>query len=474
VVIGAGVVGASLASRLVASGAQVTLLDQDQDHPARATSRWSFAWLNSNDKAPRHYHDLNHAGIRAWAELARDLGGAAWYRPVGHVELTTSEAAGADLAARVLRLASWGYRARLITRAEACELEPSLRPPSQGTTVAWFPDEGYVLTGPLIARLLAHAKAHGARVLTGDQGRVVSVDAAAPQVRTAAGVVLEPDQVVCCAGRWTPELAALTSTAPVPLVPWDTPGATAPGLVVRVAPSDPPAPLRLLHTTGIALRPHSDGQVHLEALDAAVDLHTPGPELNHWAAELLRRARRAVRALDNAKVTEHHVCVRPMPQDGHPIIGPLPGAPSVYVAVTHSGVTLAAHLSKLIAADLLTDAPPPALAPYRPDRFNSLSRTTRGSSSPPGLLPGSRTLTENPNPFHIRPGAKGSPVGRGDGKRPPRRCDVRLHPMSHLPGRAGKLMRKLRPIRSIRYPMGHHNFRASLIFQDLSQQQRSV
>ena len=91
VVIGAGVMGASVAARLASAGMQVTLLDQDQ--PGRAASRWSFAWLNSNDKAPRPYHDLNHAGIRAWAELAPDLEGEAWYRPVGHLELATSAAA---------------------------------------------------------------------------------------------------------------------------------------------------------------------------------------------------------------------------------------------------------------------------------------------------------------------------------------------------------------------------------------------
>src|SRR5207302_11379745 len=98
VVIGAGVMGASVAARLAAAGMRVTLLDQDQ--PGRAASRWSFAWLNSNDKAPRPYHDLNHAGIRAWAELAADLGGAAWYRPVGNLELATSDAGRAELAAR--------------------------------------------------------------------------------------------------------------------------------------------------------------------------------------------------------------------------------------------------------------------------------------------------------------------------------------------------------------------------------------
>src|SRR5260370_20354690 len=88
VVIGAGVLGASVAAALASSGLRVTLLDPDQ--PGRATSRWSFAWLNSNDKTPRPYHDLNHAGIRAWAALAPNLDGDAWYRPVRPLELAPS------------------------------------------------------------------------------------------------------------------------------------------------------------------------------------------------------------------------------------------------------------------------------------------------------------------------------------------------------------------------------------------------
>jgi glycine/D-amino acid oxidase-like deaminating enzyme len=55
--------------------------------------------------------------------------------------------------------------------------------------------------------------------------------------------------------------------------------------------------------------------------------------------------------------------------DGQSIVGRLPGAPGIYVAVTHSGVTLAAHLSRLIAADVTTGTPPVALALYTPARF---------------------------------------------------------------------------------------------------------
>jgi glycine/D-amino acid oxidase-like deaminating enzyme len=391
VVIGAGIMGASVAARLAASGHRVTLLDQDQ--PGRATSRWSFAWINSNDKAPRDYHDLNHAGIRAWAELAPDLDGAAWHRPVGHVELAADPD---ELAARVRRLTSWGYPARLITSGDAAELEPALKPPAPGTPAAWFPEEGYLLTEPLIDRLVASAAAGGATVLTGDHGRVTAL--AKGRVHTASGATLEADEIVCCAGRWTPALAALAAppgTAPstplgsalsgsasqVPLVPWDTPGSTAPGLVVRVGPVDRVGPSRVLHTSQLALRPHSGGLLHLEAEDtsAAVDLHTPGPDLRSHAAELLDRARRTVRGLDHATVVDYQVCVRPLPVDGQSIVGRLPGAEWLYVAVTHSGVTLAARLSRLIADDLTTDlttgTPPTDLAPYRPDRFRAAKRS---------------------------------------------------------------------------------------------------
>ena len=176
--------------------------------------------------------------------------------------------------------------------------------------------------------------------------------------------------MVCCAGRWTPVLAALSGAA-VPLVPWDTRGSIAPGLAVRVGPVTPPGPVRVVHTPEISLRPHSGGLLHLEAEDAAaaVDLHTPESELRRWAGELLSRARRTIRGLDHAQVVATKVCVRPLPPDGQSIVGRLPGPSGLYVAVTHSAVTLAAHLSRLIAEDLTTGTAPAPLADYTPARF---------------------------------------------------------------------------------------------------------
>ena len=72
VVVGAGVLGVCVAACLAEAGADVTLLEQAE--PGHAATRSSFAWLNSNNKTPRAYHDLNYAGMRAWAELARPAG----------------------------------------------------------------------------------------------------------------------------------------------------------------------------------------------------------------------------------------------------------------------------------------------------------------------------------------------------------------------------------------------------------------
>jgi glycine/D-amino acid oxidase-like deaminating enzyme len=59
-----------------------------------------------------------------------------------------------------------------------------------------------------------------------------------------------------------------------------------------------------------------------------------------------------------------------MPADGQSIVGWLPGAGRLYLAVTHSGVTLGAHLAELMTSELLAGVAAPELAPYRPGRFS--------------------------------------------------------------------------------------------------------
>jgi len=71
IVIGAGVMGASVAYRLAQAGAAVTVLEATRI--GGGTSGISFAWTNAHKKPPKPYHDLNVAGMKAHGSMRRRL-----------------------------------------------------------------------------------------------------------------------------------------------------------------------------------------------------------------------------------------------------------------------------------------------------------------------------------------------------------------------------------------------------------------
>ena len=71
VVIGGGIVGASVAFHLAKRGVEVTVIEADK--PGQGASRVSYAWINGRDKDPYHYHELNRRSQDMWRRFASDL-----------------------------------------------------------------------------------------------------------------------------------------------------------------------------------------------------------------------------------------------------------------------------------------------------------------------------------------------------------------------------------------------------------------
>jgi glycine/D-amino acid oxidase-like deaminating enzyme len=90
-------------------------------------------------------------------------------------------------------------------------------------------------------------------------------------------------------------------------------------------------------------------------------------------ARILKRISAVLPGASNAMLDQLTLGFRPMPIDGFPVVGPIPGAPDVYVAVTHSGVTLAPILGRHVSHEVLTGSQVDTLAPYRPARFTGTS-----------------------------------------------------------------------------------------------------
>jgi glycine/D-amino acid oxidase-like deaminating enzyme len=172
IVIGAGVMGASVAYRLAQAGAAVTVLEAARI--GGGTSGTSFAWTNAHKKPSKPYHDLNVAGMKAHAALADEFVATPWWHGGGSLEWE-AEPDRAAQRENIEQLRSWGYAAEWLTLRQVRELEPDIDPATIGDApVAFFPQEGWL--DPVVyahAMLSAARLRHGAKVVCG--ARVVDL-----------------------------------------------------------------------------------------------------------------------------------------------------------------------------------------------------------------------------------------------------------------------------------------------------------
>ena len=99
------------------------------------------------------------------------------------------------------------------------------------------------------------------------------------------------------------------------------------------------------------------------------------------ADDLLATALQHVRTEGGAVVEWAQTGIRALTEDFMPAVGWLPNADGVYVCVSHSGITLAAVLGELVAAEILRDADDPLLSDFRPSRFADRSPLAAASNS---------------------------------------------------------------------------------------------
>jgi glycine/D-amino acid oxidase-like deaminating enzyme len=123
----------------------------------------------------------------------------------------------------------------------------------------------------------------------------------------------------------------------------------------------------VIYSPDLHLRQQADGRI---LLGESWTMDTEDTDLSLARGQhLLARAAAFLPELAQAHVETMKVGVRPMPQDEHPIVGPVPGLAGLYVAVTHSGVTLAPLIGQLVAQEVTSGQPSALLAEYRIERY---------------------------------------------------------------------------------------------------------
>lgn len=329
VVVGAGIVGASVAYHAARAGANVILVEAGQ--PGAGATGNSFAWIASS------VHSGSAAALRATATEE--------YRRV-EAELPGLPVTwSGSLCWNTEQNAPEAKRGQEIVDGDtAVTLEPNLLQPPEWAI--WAPDEGAVDPVGVTERLITGARDHGAQVhrdtpVTGIRrdaaGRVVGIETAAGSM--SAGTVV---------------LAAGVASA-----------ALAEPLGVRIPVE--PSPATLFEFRAPA------GLVHKIVNNENFDLRQVAPDRLIAAADSQERTLAAIRSTfrgaEGVELLSARVGARPMPADGEPIIGPVTEVPGLYVAVMHAAVTLAPGAGRLIASELIDGIVEPALADCRLDRF---------------------------------------------------------------------------------------------------------
>ncbi|MFF6783392.1 FAD-dependent oxidoreductase [Streptomyces sp. NPDC012510] len=371
IIIGAGVLGVSVARHLAVAGEEVLLLDQRG--VGTGTTATTFAWTNSSRKPDPDYHRLNLAGMEEHGRLAEQLRGAPAYFRSGALQWADS-ANERRLADNVERLRGLDYPAHWVTADEATRIAGDVRVPASITSVAHFPSEGYVLPDLLVTNLLADAEQHGARCAIGEVEGIAEGPAAVA-VTLVGGRVCTGDRVVLAAGRWTQRLAARAGID-IPMVTGTGRGAQTVGLLGYAR--SPELDLRcVVHSPGLNLRPSAGGHTVLQALDlnAGVDPADPPSPDGDIARTLAERFSALLTDPGRSIEIDLRIGFRSLPADGHTIAGYASARSRVYCLVSHSGVTLAPVLGRLVAAEITTDQEQELLGAFRPTRFTGARRS---------------------------------------------------------------------------------------------------
>ena len=87
------------------------------------------------------------------------------------------------------------------------------------------------------------------------------------------------------------------------------------------------------------------------------------------AYDVLSRISKKLNSSENLTPTNIKIGTRPVPIDGFPVVGEIQGYKGVFIAVMHSGVTLAPLVGELLASEMLQVTKSPLLNSFRPSRF---------------------------------------------------------------------------------------------------------
>lgn len=334
IIVGAGILGASVARRLVQLGARVQIFDQHQAI-ASGVSGHSFGWvnlINGDPAGPPGAYALRTAAVAEFAQLAADFADPPWCKRVGAI-VWREDPRDTQLLIDCHRLA--GAAIRPVGAREIRALEPALAAPPG--YAAHCPDDRAVDVAAMVRALLWDAQARGAFVVLGEPvAQIAPHDGQRAAAITTTGAY-DADVIVLANA-----LGANTLLQPL-------------GITLPVA-ADPAVLLRLVAgaqlARGIICSPTLEVRQSLDGILYVAEEPDPAGDDERLAGPVTRRVVETFGPAPDLQFISAARAARPIPTTCAPVVGFVPGAPGIYALVAHPGVILGPLLANAAAAEI--------------------------------------------------------------------------------------------------------------------------
>lgn len=369
VIIGGGVIGASVAWHLAQLGWQnILILDKGGGPGEGSTGRATGGFRASYGSAINvRLSLLAREKLRRFAD---DTGGVCGFQPVGYLWLASSREELDELRAGLELQHREGLRESCEVTADQCRaLVPALAAENVSGGV-WSPTDGYIRPLGILGGYLAAAERHGVKVRWGTQveglerqstGRITTV-------HTSAGAI-GVDHVVNAAGAWAGKVAA-TAGLEVPVTPLRR-------QIVPTAPTSalpPGTPMTLFAGDGFHFRVRDDHVLLAWPTPGAADDPWCQAVEPGWVEQVTAMAHQRVPALRGVPVRSDAAWggLYEISPDKHAVLGAHPECENFFLANGSSGhgVMHAPALGALLA-EIMTHGEARSLdaSPLRPSRF---------------------------------------------------------------------------------------------------------
>ena len=373
VVIGAGVVGCSVAYYLAREGVSVTLLEQEAiGSGASAHATGSLSLLGA-EFSPGASFELARASYAEFPQIVPELESATGMdllyqrRPSLRLALDEEEA---DLIKSLMVWQQPHVRMRWIEAPEIHAIEPRLSPSIIGGV---YEEESAQLDSYRLNLALARgAELKGASILNRQVTGLVANGSTISGIRTASGD-LHCGAVVVAAGAWSRDFTPWLDF-PVPVRPMkgerlllNYPGEPLPALI-----SSPKRGHMISRLDGLTSVGSTGGRDYdRRELFLGEDFDRQPTETARL--ELLRRAIDVFPDLERAELVQQLAGSRPLSPDSKPIIGPVPGRDGVFLATGHTtkGIHLGPITGRIIADYICRGSTRVVseMSEFLPDRF---------------------------------------------------------------------------------------------------------